>query len=412
MGSIEDRLSRVSALRPRLDTADSGPNGGLPAGSEKLMRLVEGENWVNRMGSHILVRRGFLQPLAGEADPRALWLIHSGSAEGLCDPRQWLFLDTETTGLAGGTGTHAFLVGLAWWEDERFVVEQHFMRDYREEPSMLYGLLQCFSGRSVLVTFNGKSFDWPLLQTRFQMRRLKMAPAPSVHLDFLHPARRLWRVCCESVALVELERRILGIDRGMDIPSETIPQRYFDFLRGGPPEEIAEVFRHNQMDLCGLAFLALHIIRILSDPEKCAGLPEELYGVSRLLRKRGETHLAGKMYRRALDIGLPREMEPVARRELALLAKRERNFELSNAQWERLLGDSAEWLRAYEQLAIYYEHYGRLPQKAAALSREVKLQEAFCSGRMPPSKYIQWHGSFQHRLRRLMHKLAGERQLP
>jgi uncharacterized protein YprB with RNaseH-like and TPR domain len=342
-------------------------------------------------------------------DYRALRLIASGPVETLSDPRQWLFLDTETTGLAGGTGTYAFLVGLAWWENDGFAVEQYFMRDHSEEASMLSGLLERLSRSPVLVTFNGKSFDWPLLQTRFQMRRLGMARELSAHLDFLHPARQFWRLCFESVALAQLERHVLGLGRGQDIPSEAIPRRYFDFLRGGPPEEMAEVFRHNEMDLCGLASLALHITRILADPEKWAGRAEELYGVSRLLQRRGEDRLAGQIYRKALEAGLPREIEPVAQRELALLAKRERDFELSNALWEKLLRDPAEGLRAYEQLAIYYERYARLPQKAATLSREalVSLQGAFHTGRMSSRQFMQWHASFQHRLARLTAKLAG-----
>jgi hypothetical protein len=172
---------------------------------------------------------------------------------------------------------------------------------------------------------------------------------------------------------------------------------------------MAEVFRHNQMDLCGLASLALHVTRILADPEKWASRAEELYGVSRLLRRNGENKLAGKIYRKALDAGLPGEVEPVARRELAILAKRERDFELSNALWADLLRDPAEGLRAYEQLAIYYERYARLPQKAAGLSREAlaTLQEAFHTGRLSPRQFMQWHQSLQHRLARLTAKLAG-----
>jgi tetratricopeptide (TPR) repeat protein len=282
------------------------------------------------------------------------------------------------------------------------------MRDHGEEASMLYGLLERFSGSPVLVTFNGKSFDWPLLQTRFQMRRLGIPRELPAHLDFLHPARQFWRLCFDSVALAQLERHVLGLDRGQDIPSEAIPRRYFDFLRGSPPEEMAEVFRHNEMDLCGLALLALHITRILAEPEKWAGRAEELYGVSRLLQRRGEDRLARQIYGKALEAGLPRKVEPVAQRELALLAKRERDFELSNSLWEKLLRDPAEGLKAYEQLAIYYERYARLPQKAAALSREalVSLQDALHTGRMSSRQYMQWHGSFQHRLARLTAKLA------
>ncbi len=406
MDVTEDRLSRVAALRPRSKMRDLQPGAGASSNSERLVQLLGGESRINGLGGHIRVQRKLAQPQARAMNPRALQLIASAPSEVLCDSSQWLFLDTETTGLAGGTGTYAFLVGLAWWEDDGFVVEQYFMRDHGEEPSLLLEVLERLAQRRVLVTFNGKSFDWPLLQTRYRMTRIGAIPEPVAHLDLLHPARQLWRLHLESVALAQLERHILRLDRGQDIPSETIPQRYFDFLRGGSPDAIAEVFRHNQMDLCGLASLALHMIHILSDPEQCDCCAGELFGISRLLQKRGEEHLAGRIYRKALEGGLPRDAEHVAQRELALLAKRGRNFELSNALWEKLLDDAVEGLRAHEQLAIYYEHHAAMPQKAAMLSREalVKIQEAFHSGRLPSHKYQQWHASFQHRLARLVEK--------
>ena len=408
MNAFEDRLWRVAALRPRARVPVPPPEGEASSNSEQLIQMVGGESRTNRFGGHIRVRRRFPQAQPVEISARALRLITPNSADSIFDVRQWLFLDTETTGLAGGTGTYAFLVGLGWWEEDGFVVEQYFMRDHGEERSLLLEVLERLDQRRVLVTFNGKSFDWPLLQTRFQMTRVRAAQEPLSHLDLLHPARRIWRLSLKSVALTQLERHVLQVDRGQDIPSETIPQRYFDFLRGGSPEAMAEVFRHNQLDLCGLASLTLRISDILENPESNECGAGELFGISRMLQKRGDNSSAERTYRRALDEGLPEAAELIAQRELALLAKRGRNFELSNALWEKLLGDSTEGLRAYEQLAIYYEHHALLPQKAAALSREalVKLQEAFCAGRMPSHKYQHWHASFQHRLSRLSAKTA------
>ncbi len=349
------------------------------------------------------MQRRFPQPGSKKMGIEALRLITRDLSDSLHDSDKWLFLDTETTGLAGGTGTYAFLVGLGWWEEDDFVVEQHFMRDHGEEPSLLLDVAGRLAGRRVLVTYNGKSFDWPLLQTRFQMSRTIEAPEPSAHLDLLHPARRLWRLTLRSIALSQVEQHVLRLDRGPDISSETIPQRYFDFIRGGPPEPIAEVFRHNQMDLYGLACLAMHINAILTDPEKGDCLPGELFGISRMLQRCGDERLAGRIYRKALEKGLPRAADQAARRELALLAKREGDYALSNALWETLLDGSAAGLKAYEQMAIYYEHQARLPDKAAALSREalIKLQDAFHAGHIPGSQYRQWHASLHHRLARL-----------
>jgi uncharacterized protein len=409
MDALADRLSRVSALRPRLHT---GPNK--PAASSKsdqLARQLNAEIRSNRLGSHLLVRR--LYPHLGRAvvHARAARLIEPDREELVCDTGQWLFLDTETTGLAGGTGTYAFLVGVAWWEQDDFVLEQYFMRDHGEEPSLLLGLLEPLSQRSVMITFNGKCFDWPLLQTRYQMTRAGTLRAPLAHLDLLYPSRQLWQLSLQSVALARLEQHVLRLDRGQDILSETIPQRYFDFLRGDAPEGMAEVFRHNQLDLCGLASLAVHVFGILADPENRNCTSEELFGVSRLLQRRGESHLAGRTYKKALEGGLPRTAEQIAQRELALLAKRGCNFELSNDLWKKLLGDTAEGIRAYEQLAIYYERNARLPEMAVPLVREalVKLQEAFRNGRISPPKYVQWHAAFQHRLARLTAKTSARK---
>jgi uncharacterized protein len=408
MGVLEDRLSRVAALRPRAAMPGSQRAAGANSNSEQLIQMLGGESRTNRFGGHIRVQCRFPQPEAAAITSRALQLIAPGAEDSICDLSKWLFLDTETTGLSGGTGTYAFLVGLAWWEKDDFVVEQYFMRDHGEEASLLLEVLERLDQRRVLVTFNGKSFDWPLLQTRFQMTRVGTVQEPLAHLDLLHPARQIWRLRLKSVALTQLEQHILQLDRGQDIPSETIPQRYFDFLRGRPAEAMAEVFRHNQMDLCGLAALALRIGGILENPENSGCGAGEFFGISRLLQRRGDHISAGRIYQRALQEGLPEGAEQIAQRELALLAKRGRDFELSNALWEKMLGDSAEGLKAYEQLAIYYEHHALLPQKAATLTREaiIKLQETFRAGRMHSHKYQQWHASLQHRLSRLTVKTA------
>jgi uncharacterized protein YprB with RNaseH-like and TPR domain len=401
MDTIGDKLSHIAALKPRSPIPDRSSRTA--SNSETLRQLVEGDVRANRLGSYLRAQKWLDGPAAETMESRTLQRIATGATDILGDTRQWLFLDTETTGLAGGSGTYAFLIGLAWWEADRFVVEQCFMRHHGEEPSLLLDVLTRLTQRRVLVTFNGKSFDWPLLQTRYHMTRVGAVPAPLAHLDLLHPARQLWRLDLGSVALTQLEKHVLRFEREQDIPSETIPQRYFDFLRGGSPDAIAEVFRHNQMDLCGLASLALHVIRVLSDPERNGSSAGEFFGISRLLQKRGEKRLAGQTYQKALEGVLPPDARRTAQKELALLAKRERNFDLSNTLWEKLLDDTPEGLRAHEQLAIYYEHHAALPQKAAMISKQAiaRLQEAFHSGRLPLDKYQQWHARFQHRLSRL-----------
>jgi len=405
MSAPSDRFSRISALR-RAATSQNQLHPQKPASREDLMRMIGAECVYTDLGQHLAVRRSFREPQRFETTLRALRMLANEVNDQAVDPAQWLFLDTETTGLSGGTGTYAFLIGIAWWDEYGFVVEQHFMRDHSEEPSLLLEISRRLRERRIMATFNGKSFDWPLLQTRFRMTRAAEIPPLDAHFDLLHPARRLWRGQLRSVAQAELERQILGIERPYDIPSETIPWRYFNFLRGGPPEPIAEVFAHNQMDLCGLAALAVRVISILNDPETAGRSSSEFFGISRLLQKRGDTVLAEKTFELALKEGLPPDAERSAQRELALLAKRQGDFNRSNRWWAKLLGASKDGLEAYEQLAIFYEHGARDFRQASSLTRDalVKLLQAYRSGRIPTAKYQQWYARLCHRLDRLSKK--------
>ncbi len=413
--NLDDRFARLAALRPACKREAAEPYTGRARAAEAdaLAGLVGAEVSSNRYGEHLVARQWFSTPEECAPGARALRLLLPGSADEATDASQWLFLDTETTGLAGGTGTYAFLVGLAWWDAGGLQIEQFFMRDHGEEHSLLLELARRLAERRVLVTFNGKSFDWPLLETRFRMTRALAPRPPATHLDLLHPARQLWRLRLGSVRLTELERHVLGCDgpnlgwtRRDDIESALIPQVYFDYLRGGPAEPLVRVFRHNQMDLRGLAALASKILALLAEPEaleRSVDDPLELYGLSRLLHRRGDLPRARRVYERALEAGLPGAVDRAARRELARLAKRERDYARATSLWEELLADSTEGLEAYEQLAIYYEHHACEPRRAARFTRDAlgALQKAYRAGRIEPGRYRRLQGRLEHRLARL-----------
>src|SRR5208282_4469171 len=231
-----------------------------------------------------------------------------------------LFLDTETTGLAGGTGTYPFLVGIAWWDAGGLQVEQLFLRDFSEEHSLLHELAARLAERPVLVTFNGKSFDWPLLENRFTMTRSISTPQLAAHIDLLHPARALWKLRLGSVRLVELERHVLdaprlGWRREDDVASAMIPQYYFDYLRGGSADPLIGVLRHNQMDLRGLAALFAKINTLLASPDTDReGIDSlDLFGLSHFFGRRGDSDRAHVACSQALDLGLPAEFRPRCR---------------------------------------------------------------------------------------------------
>ena len=328
------------------------------------------------------------------------------ATEDTADPAKWLFLDTETTGLAGGTGTYPFLVGVAWWDAGGLEVEQYFMREHSEEHSVLVALADRLAERPVLVTFNGKSFDWPLLETRYRMTRAIRTPALRAHFDFLHPARNLWRLRLGSVRLTELERHVLGWERVDHLVSSLIPQIYFDFLRGGAPGPLAPIFHHNQMDLRGLAGLASRTLSILDSPGTHGRDALELFGVSRIFERRGERTRARTLYEQSIEWELPPETERAAQRSLARLAKREGDFTAACGLWEKMLGNSPEGFEAYEQLAIHYERRAGEPERAADVVRDAlkELRSAKRNGIISEAAHRKRVMRFERRLVRLSRK--------
>ncbi len=412
--AIENRFARLKAFeRPRspapLSSGQAGDRHTLgQTGSRQatLERILGACPKMNQHGEHLSVDCWFGEPAQYTVNLNALRMLIPDAADRVAEPGQWLFLDTETTGLAGGSGTYAFLVGVAWWEDGGLEIEQLFMRDYSEECSLLFALRQRIVEHPAIVTFNGKSFDWPLLETRYRMSRKIAPPAPLVHLDFLHPARNLWRLKHGSVRLSKLERLVLGRERSADILSELIPEIYFDFLRGGSPERLVQVFQHNQMDLRGLAALSARVLSLLADPEAVAQDGLELFGVSRICEKRGYSVCARKLYQKSIASVLPAATERLAKRSLARLAKRDGDLVLACELWRSALGNSRQGYEAYEQLAIYHEHRVRdLGQARDVVRRALdELRRANCIGAIAPSAYRELKTRFEHRLARLERK--------
>src|SRR6516165_4511212 len=212
-----DKFSRLAALKPARSAPRKPADLRLPDETDPISRLLGGAIARNHYGEHLVIRNWFSTPEFIDPSSVALELLSRNGDEtrsrraraALANPGKWLFLDTETTGLAGGSGTYAFLVGLAWWDAGGLEVEQMFLRDFSEEHSLLQELSDRLAARPVLLTFNGKTFDWPLLENRFTLTRSIRVPSLAAHLDLLHPARSLWRLRLGSVRLVELERHVL-----------------------------------------------------------------------------------------------------------------------------------------------------------------------------------------------------------
>ena len=439
----EDKFARVAALRPaRRREAPAPPVLEDSARGDRLAELLGARVNRNHYGEHLSLQQWYATPEMCVPDARSLSLLlppslyAEESLQAAIDPEKWLFLDTETTGLAGGTGTYAVMVGIAWWDAGGLQVEQFFLRDLDEEHSLLLELSERMKLRPVLVTFNGKSFDWPLLETRYRMTRAVPAFSPMVHLDLLHPARQLWRLRLGSVRLKDLERHVLAADgrsldwsRREDIDSSLIPQMYFDYLRGGPAEPLVGIFRHNQMDLRGLAALAGKILALLDCGNGIANGtreqprdPIEVLGLSRIMRNRGHSARARELYETALRFGLPRPVERLAQRELAHLAKRELDYTRAISLWDALREPPAQAKRseapllaedahralesaieAAEQLAIYYEHRVKEPLRALDLVRAAiaELHSTQCGGPLNKERRVKIETRLSRRLSRL-----------
>ena len=423
MPATTDRFSRLAALKPTRPIPARPAALLTPGEADSVGRLLGAGVANTHFGEHLAIRNWFSTPEFTEPSCIALELLSRTRDESLSrktrtaleDPTKWLFLDTETTGLAGGTGTYAFLIGLGWWDAGGLQVEQLFMRDFTEEHSILQELSTRVVERPVLVTFNGKSFDWPLLENRFTMTRSIAAPKLAAHLDLLHPARALWKLRLRSVRLAELERHVLdaprlGWHRENDVASALIPQFYFDYLRGGPAEPLAGVVRHNQMDLRGLAALFGKINTLLAEPADSANEIEslDLFGLSRFLQRRGDADRAHSACAQALAIGLPAEFRPKARRDLALMAKRRGEHERAAEIWLDMVADLHEGIHACEQLAIYYERHAKDLAKAAQFAKlavaTLRRQRANSRDLLLTARFARLEEKFLQRVARLGRK--------
>ncbi len=302
--------------------------------------------------------------------PDLLETISNGAVRDI-PPSEWAFLDTETTGLAGGTGTCAFLVGVGRITPEGFRVRQFFMRDYGEEASVLDALTRHLAPFRVLITYNGRSFDQPLLETRY---RLSRAPHPFgrlEHLDLLHGARRLWKLRFDSCRLVELEQQVLGFERQGDVPGALIPYVYFEYLRTGEMARLLPLFHHNSIDILTLACLTGIVPYAFKDP---VGAPlrngAEMAGLGRWLREAGEAEQARTLFRRAIDAGLS---DHILFRTLWDVAALERKLGADAAAleiWSDLAAARNPFRpRALEELAKHYEHREKNHAMALEMTR-------------------------------------------
>ncbi len=321
------------------------------------------------------------------------------------DLHRAVFIDVETTGLAGGTGTYAFLIGCGWVEDGALRVEQYFMRDQADEPALLTRLAEQLRRFEWVVTFNGAAFDVPLLETRFIMNRMRVGIGALGALDLLHAARRLWRFLLPDRSLTALERDLLGERRRGDVPSDLIPHIYFQFLRTGDARRLPAVFEHNRRDIVTMVRLLDRACRTCRDWREDDLHPAEVLGAARAHQLAGDQATAAEAFARALQLGLEGDLRAYAYTRLSLHHKRAGAWGEAAGIWSAMVrNEDRTGLWALLELAKFHEHRRRdFPGAVTATRRALGLTDAL--GVPLPAELRR--PALDHRLQRLQRRLAS-----
>jgi uncharacterized protein YprB with RNaseH-like and TPR domain len=267
-----------------------------------------------------------------------------------------IFIDTETTGLAGGTGTFAFMTGLGYFTEGGFHLAQLFMRDPSEEKAMLAYLEKILAGFSIIISFNGKSFDIPILKTRFELNQLPNPFASYSHIDVLHLARKIWRLRLPNRSLKELETQILKLKRTEEeIPGWLVPQLYVDYLHSQDASPLKGVFYHNGMDVVSLAALYKHLAEFIEDPlsfEFSESL--DLVALANLYEDFDHIDDAVSLYDASLNAGIPEEFIASTLSRFGHLFRQRKDWNRAIQVWEKAVEHGH--LTSAIDLAKAFEH--------------------------------------------------------
>ena len=329
-----------------------------------------------------------------------------------------IFIDLETTGLSGGAGTVAFLVGCGYFDLGAFQVRQFLLTSYASERALLAAVAEFFDGADLIVTYNGKTFDVPMMETRWTFHRMAMPLGDVPHFDMLHPARRLWKMRATAPShradeggcrLSTLERALFAVKRVGDVPGFEIPGRFFQFLRSGDPRPLEPVLEHNRIDLVSLAAVTALAARLADDGHEACRDGAEALALGRIYERAEAFERADACYRSAAQATSP-EIRGEALYRLGLRLRRGRRFAEAAVIWKDILAltepvavrrrGSLSELRqcAVEALAIHHEHRDRDLLSARELAL-FALQDGDGRG----------SDGMRHRLARIDRKIAKKR---
>jgi hypothetical protein len=320
----------------------------------------------------------------------------------------------------------AFLIGIGYFAGMTFRIEQFFLRDPSEERAMLGALGDVLHRFEALITFNGKCFDWPIVETRHSIARLRLRPAAPLHLDLLYPARRLYRRRIGSCALGALERAILRLPpRVGDVPGWLIPTLYFDYLRTRDARPLVPVFEHNRRDILSMLALATTMARSVADPLRDAAIePLDLVSLGHFFDEAGIPVRAAQCYERAIaGLCLERDTRPLDHHgvqidhgevitRLAGVYRRLRAVDRAVELWETLIRAGAGTIVPYVELAKYHEHRRRDTARAAELTAAALRRHELARPFTPPARYATDRRDLEHRLERLRRRIAVRQATP
>ena len=385
MTTLSDRLRGVigGGLKVHGGSKEQDPPHVCPD-SDAVAEVLDGE-WHERSGQRYLVvdrmyvpgyRHGSMALADGLPPSDGMWPRLSLLANGSCGSRL-LFIDLETTGIAGGAGTYAFLVGCGWFAGGTFRIRQFFLSSFTAERALLEAVGELGADAGTVVTYNGKSFDVPLIETRFALHRLTSPFGEMPHIDMLHPARRMWRHVQKDVPyndqqqdapsscrLSTLEQQLCGYVRDGDVAGFEIPARYFRYVHAGDPRPLAAVLEHNRLDLLSLALVTARAAQLLEDGPTAARSAREALGMGRLYERGGMMAEAKSSFARAIEFGdADEDLRAEALRAYAMVARRLRQYDDAADAWRRVLG-LTECPRLIEReasqaLAVHHEHRRR-----------------------------------------------------
>jgi uncharacterized protein YprB with RNaseH-like and TPR domain len=314
------------------------------------------------------------------------------------------YVDTETTGLAGGAGTLVFLVGIGRFVGDAFVLHQYFMRDPAEEAGMLKALRGDLEESAGFVTFNGRAFDVPLLEMRYVMGARESWPLTSwPHLDLLHPARRLWRRQLPDCRLSTLEARVLGIERTeADVPGAEIPGMYLDYLQTGDVSQISRVVYHNEIDILSLVGLATEILSRHGEKNPASLSSPEALAIARWHERAGRVEPAEVAYQVAAEAAQRDSVRLEALRRLSTQLKRQGRYAEAVEAWQNWHAGAPQDIRPCVELAKHYE-WNVKDLRAACEWAQAGL---LCLSHWPDDwrRQARWQ-ELEHRLRRLKRKI-------